>query len=89
MYHLIGEIELCRGRRKNLRMPKWLAGDYEKALNEIVVMGSRDIPKAEDPFTVRTILGAIAMATHHHWVGSCILEHSDDDLAAMIETYNS
>lgn len=87
MYALVGTIEICRHRGGGPEMPDWLAAEYKAAWDEIVPLACRDLPRAADGITVRSILAAVAVARGVRPLGDLILEFSGEELLEFVEAY--
>ena len=80
MEHAVGTIELQRTQVGNPPVPEWLEEDYRQAIVDLALAGLRELPAAEDPETVRSILGVVALwkgerrqaqlLVHFTWKGS-------------------
>lgn len=86
-YALIGTIETCRSQGRNPALPNWLEPGYKGAWAAVVTLACRDLPRTADETTVRSILGAVAMAKGVRKLGEIILDFTADELAEMIEAY--
>lgn len=86
-YALIGLIEICRKQGGNPELPDWLKDDYQAAWENVIALGCRDLPLATDETTVRSIIGAIALAKGIQPLGDLILTYSGDELSEMVERY--
>jgi hypothetical protein len=83
-YAIIGTIESCRGQGENPRLPKWLKAEYEEAWQRVVSLACRDLPRASDETTVRSIIGAVAIAKGVRPLGDFILNFTGEELMEMM-----
>jgi hypothetical protein len=88
-YALIGTIETCRHNGGGPAMPDWLAAEYQAAWDEVVSLGCRDLLRVTDETTVRSILGAVAIAKGARPMGDLILRLSGKELAAFVDGYEN
>lgn len=61
-YALISTIEIERHRKTNPPVPGWLEQSYKESWEHVLELALVDIHKATDEITIRSILGAIALA---------------------------
>ena len=80
-------IELARHRDGNPEMPTWLADSYNRAWQSLMSLALRGIPCREDVATIRTMLGAIAIAKGDVRGGELMAEFTDDELAEILAKY--
>ena len=80
VYAMVGIIELARDRGTNPEIPKLLEQDYFRAIQELAKVGQSEILRAEEPETVRAILGIIAISKKLRTHGKFLIEFSEDEL---------
>jgi hypothetical protein len=76
-YSLIATIEIERQRRPNPPIPAWLRSSYDSGWKDLAAVALRDYAKADDPLTVRVILGVLALSKGLREIGA-ILSHFDE-----------
>lgn len=76
LYALISTVEIERHRSGNPPLPAWLTESYREAWARVLEIGSRDLARTDDPLTVTSILGALALAKGQVKLGAFIA-HSD------------
>jgi hypothetical protein len=86
-YAMISTIEQCRAQQRNPKLPQWLEQSYWDAWHEVLGLACRDLARTEDGTTVRSILGAIALAKGLRSVGEVLIDFTADELSEMIELY--
>jgi hypothetical protein len=79
-YAIVAIIELARGKGNNPEAPKWLEGEYHRAIRELAEIGVTEIWRTDEPETVRAVLGVIAIAKGLQTHGRFLVECSDDEL---------
>ena len=77
---MVGIIELARDQRKNPEIPKPVEQEYFRAIRELAEIGQSEILRAEEPETVRAILGMIAISKNLGMHGKFLIELSEDEL---------
>jgi hypothetical protein len=88
-YALIGTIEICRTPRRNPPLPEWLATEYKAAWDGVIPLACRDLPRVADETTIRSIIGAVAIAKGVRPLGDLILNFTGDELTEMISAYEN
>jgi hypothetical protein len=86
-YALAATIELCRKSGKNPDVPAWLRPDYDAAWAELLELALSDLRRASDSTTLRSIMGAIAVARDEYVVGRVLVDFTSDELEEMVEKY--
>jgi hypothetical protein len=86
VYGLISVIEIERHRKGNPPLPAWIADAYFEAWGELLKLASRDLQATDDPITVRTILGAMALAKGELKLGAFIVESDTSEIEEFLET---
>lgn len=71
-YGLVSTIEVERHRKSNPPLPAWLANDYVAALRGVLDLALDDLRRTNDRLTIRSILGAIALAKRDLKLGALI-----------------
>jgi hypothetical protein len=84
-YGLVSTIEVERHRKSNPPLPAWLAEDYAAAFRHVLDLAFDDLRRSEDPATVRSILGAVALAKGDLMLGALISRSDDSEIAEMLE----
>jgi hypothetical protein len=79
-YAIVAIIELARTAPGNPEVPTWLAEDYYPAIQELSLIGNRQLAQATDADTVRSILSVIALAKGLRMHAKFLIEYSDDEL---------
>jgi hypothetical protein len=85
LYGLTSTIEVERHRKSNPPLPKWLAEDYHAAWKQLLTLAIRDIPKVRDALTVRSILGAMALAKGDLRLGALISGSDDSEITDILD----
>ncbi len=84
LYALVSLVEIERHRRGNPPVPAWLADAYADAWRQLLSLALRDVLTATDSETLRSILGAVALARGQlrlgAWIGDGDEETIDHDL---------
>lgn len=88
-YGLVSTIEVERHRRSNPPVPDWLSESYANAWRELLDLALEDIRRIEDHTTIRSILGAIALAKRQLKLGALISNSSVDEIDEMLEEYDA
>ncbi len=89
LYGLVSTIEIERHRKSNPPLPKWLAKAYTHAWQDLLELGLRDLHNIKDRETVRSILGAIALAKGEVMLGALISHSDDSEIEEILEQYNA
>jgi hypothetical protein len=88
-YSLISTIEVARHRKSNPPLPDWLSESYIKAWNDLLELAVDDLRKVNSPLTVRSILGAIALAKGDLKLGALISTSDDSEISEILEQYEA
>jgi len=88
-YGLVSTIEVERHRRSNPPIPDWLSDSYELAWRELLELALEDIRRVEDRYTIRSILGAVALAKKQLKLGALVSMLDESDIEEMLEQYYS
>jgi hypothetical protein len=88
-YGLVSTIEVERHRRSNPPIPDWLSDNYVVAWRELLDLALEDIRRVEDDLTIRSILGAIALARHQLKLGALISMSDESEIDEILEQYDS
>jgi hypothetical protein len=85
-YGLVAVVEIERHRKGNPPLPRWIADAYSEAWGELLSLASRDLQATDDPITVRTILGVMALTKGELKLGAFIVESDTSEIAEFLET---
>ena len=85
-YGLVAVVEIERHRKGNPPLPAWISGAYFQAWGELLALASRDLKVTDDPITVRTILGTIALAKGELKLGAFIVDLDTSEIDEFLET---
>ena len=88
-YGLVSTIEVERHRRSNPSLPDWVADDYEAAWHQLQSLALRDLPLYDDPLTVQTILGALALCKGQSKLGALISDLTESELDELVNEHMS
>ena len=88
-YGLVSVIEVERHRRSNPPLPAWLIDDYRMALDELHEVAIEDLRRTRDELTVRSIIGAIALAKGHIKLGALLTKFDESEIQEQLERYDS
>ncbi len=87
LYALAGIIELSRNANSNPDLPDWLALDYNTGLSEIMEMGINDLKMSIDVYTLRSILGFIALMKGSTDTAKLLLELDESEIKEILSEY--
>ena len=76
-------IELARGRGTNPEIPNWLKQDYFQAIQDLARIGSTEVIREDDTYTVRAMLSVIAIAKGARTHARFLFEYSDEEMIAL------
>ena len=79
-YAIVAIIELARGKGTNPEVPTWLEQDYLRAIRELAEIGAAEIWRTDEPDTVLSILGIIAIAKGLRTHGKFLVKYSEDEM---------
>jgi len=82
-YAMVAVIELARGQGQNPPVPEWLEEGYNRAIQELAEIGTRDIVKAKDPEDVRAILSILALSKGARIHAEFLLNYSAEELLEL------
>jgi hypothetical protein len=88
-YGLVSTIEIERHRKSNPPLPEWLAQAYVEAMRELLELALRDLRFVKDRETIRSILGAIALAKGDLKLGALISHSDDSEIDEVLEHYDA
>jgi hypothetical protein len=83
LYAMVAIIELARTESRNPEVPEWLRDDYFHSIQELALMGTKDILSADESETKRAILSVIAIAKGLRTHGRFLVAYSEDELSEM------
>jgi hypothetical protein len=87
VYALVSTIEVERHRKSNPPVPEWVRADYEKALTDLLALGLMDLGRTEDALTMRSILGAVALARGALKLGAWIAFADESEIDDTVENH--
>jgi hypothetical protein len=82
-YALAAMIELARGQGKNPDTPVWAGGAYAEALRTLTSLGLAELPRAENPEAVRSILAILAIVHGARTYGGLLVQFSEDEVREL------
>ena len=85
-YSLVSVIEVERHRKSNPPLPAWLANDYIAALRGMLDLALDDLRRTDDRLTIRSILGAIALAKRDLKLGALISGIDECDIDEYLDS---
>lgn len=85
VYALVSTIEVERHRKSSPPLPEWVRADYERALEDLLALGLRDLGRVQDALTIRSILGAVALAKGALKLGAWIACSDDSEIEEMLD----
>jgi hypothetical protein len=88
-YGLVAVVEIERHRKGNPPVPAWISDAYFEAWRELLTLASRDLQATDDPITVRTILGVIALAKGELKLGAFIVQSDTSEIDEYLETHDA
>jgi hypothetical protein len=88
-YSLVSTIEIERHRKANPPLPSWLEDDYRAAWQEILLMAITDLSSVNDPLTIRSILGAVALAKGQLKLGAMISYLDKSEIDEFLEEHDA
>lgn len=88
-YGLVSTIEIERHRKSNPPIPNWLAPAYADAIRDLLELGIKDLPQADNRDTVRSILGAITLAKGELKLGALISHSDDSEIDEILDQYEA
>jgi hypothetical protein len=87
LYALAGIIELSRNVNSNPDLPDWLSPEYKTGLREIMEMGINDLKMNIDIYTLRSILGFIALSKGSQDTARLLLELDESEIKEILSEY--
>ena len=88
-YGLVSTIEIERHRKCNPPIPDWLAPAYADAIRDLLELALRDLPRVDNPDTVRSIFGAIALAKGDLKLGALISHSDESEIDEILDHYDA
>jgi len=85
LYALVSAIEVERRRKGNPPLPEWLTDSYFQSWRELVEIGIVDLKQTDDPLTIRSILGALALAKGAVKLGVLISYLDESEIDELLE----
>ena len=84
-YSFASAVETEGHKSSNPEVPAWLATDYCNAWKSIRNLASRDIQRTNDELVVRSIIGALALASGHLKLGALIADLDGSELDELLD----
>jgi len=84
-YGLLSTIEVERHRLANPPLPEWLVDDYGAAWTKVLDLALADLRHVRDPASLRSILGAVALAKRHLKLGAWIALADESEIDESLE----
>jgi hypothetical protein len=88
-YGLVSTIEIERHRKANPPLPDWAAPAYDEAMRGMLELALSDLRSTEDRATIRSIMGAIALAKGELKLGAFISYSDDSQIDEIVEHYDA
>ena len=88
-YALVGAIELDRAFEDNPEVPGWLRDSYSHAWVALPGLALHDLALSDDKTLVRSALAVLAIARGLEPEGDLLLRYSGEEIAEMVEAYES
>lgn len=85
VYALVSTIEVERHRKSNPPLPEWIRADYERALKDLLALGLEDLGRVKDALTIRSILGAVAVAKGALKLGAWIAFADESEIDELLD----
>jgi len=89
LYGLVSTIEIERHRKTNPALPAWLAESYQAAWHELLEVALDDLKRINEPESVRSILGVLALAKGELQLGAVIAHSDSSEIAEILEEYTA
>jgi hypothetical protein len=87
LFALLATIEVERHRRRNPPLPDALANDYAAALATARDLALADLALTQDPLTVRSALGLVALADGALELGALLSHLDSDEVTELLEQF--
>lgn len=84
-YGLVSIIEVERHRKPNPPLADWMVDDYGVAWSKVLDLALLDLRDVRDPATLRSILGAVALANQHLKLGAWIALADESEIDEALE----
>jgi len=85
LYALVSTIEVERHRKLNPPLPEWMADGYQGAWQQLLTLAVADLRDVQDGETVRSILGAVAIAKGALKLGALLSDLDESEVSDMLE----
>ncbi|MBF5042006.1 hypothetical protein FGE12_06340 [Aggregicoccus sp. 17bor-14] len=85
LYGLLSTIEVERHAEDNPPLPDWCRQAYAQAWRELFDLALADLRTEQDPLTLRSLLGALALARGQMAVGALLALSDVSELRALAE----
>ncbi len=89
LYGLVSTIEIERHRKTNPALPAWMAESYRAAWHELLEVALEDLTSSNEPESVRSILGVLALAKGELQLGALIAHSDSSEIAEILEEYTA
>jgi hypothetical protein len=83
IYGLASVIEECRQAGHNPPVPEWLHGGYTEAWRDLIRLGAREFPDADEPGLVLCILATLAAGKGHLTITRVAMMEEEDVKEAL------
>jgi hypothetical protein len=84
-YGLLSTIEVERHRKANPPLADWLVDDYGAAWSKVLDLALADLRQVRNPTTLRSILGAVALAKQHLKLGAWVTFADESEIDEALE----
>jgi hypothetical protein len=84
-YAIVATIDLARDRRRNPTVPSWLAAEYASAIEHLAGLALKELPRAVDRETTRSMLSVLAIWKGARIYGRVLVELSEEELLELDE----
>jgi hypothetical protein len=84
-YGLVSTIEVQRHRKANPALADWLVADYGAAWSKVLDLALADLRHVNGPTTLRSILGAVALAKEHLKLGAWMALADESEIDEALE----
>jgi hypothetical protein len=85
LYGLVSTIEIERHRKSNPPLPEWIAESYRAAWQQLLTIAMRDLRDVSDRPTLRSILGAVALAKGDVKLGALVAYSDESEVSEILE----
>jgi hypothetical protein len=85
LYGLVSTIEIERHRKSNPPLPEWIADSYHAAWQQLLSIALRDLRDVNDNETLRSVLGAVALAKGDLKLGVLLSNTDNFEISEILE----